>query len=294
LYSFAIFAFLCQPLMKALQVVLKPENLEMSEIEVPVQSLEDVRREIDALDEGILNLLERRFAAIEHVRVSKMRSATLGQSPVRPTREANVLRRLLARSAGGHVPPDFLVRLWRGLIATSTLIQAPVTIHVSKKLHQAIGHRLRMRDYFGTMPVEDYRDEAQALQQIKGNPGDLCVVETDSPWAEGFLAGKAGDAKVIACLPFLKDGAAPQLLVIGHAASESSGEDETLILTNGKLPRDFTPTPLWQVKIGPHRLSSLPGNLSEQESPLVGLMRSNASLGLKVVGRYPSPFEVQT
>jgi hypothetical protein len=46
------------------------------------------------------------------------------------------------------------------------------------------------------------------------------------------------------------------------------------------------------VKIGSRRLSSLPGFLSEHESPLVGLMRSNPGLHLRVVGRYPSPFEV--
>ena len=48
----------------------------------------------------------------------------------------------------------------------------------------------------------------------------------------------------------------------------------------------------WQVKAGTRRISCLPGFLSEHESPLVGLMRSNATLGLKVAGRYPSPIEV--
>jgi chorismate mutase / prephenate dehydratase len=253
--------------------------------------LDDVRREIDALDEGILNLLERRFAAIEHVRASKMRQASLGQSPVRPAREASVLRRLLGRAAGGHVPPDFLVRLWRGLISTATLLQAPMTIHVAKKLHQSMGLRLKMRDYFGLTPIEECRDEAQALMQINDNPGDLCVVETDSAWADAFVAGKAGAAKVIAVLPFIAENPVPRLLVFGHAPFSPSGEDETLILTRGSLPRDFVPTPLWQVKIGSYRLASLPGNLSEHESPLVGLVRSNASLELCVVGRCPSPFE---
>jgi hypothetical protein len=65
-----------------------------------------------------------------------------------------------------------------------------------------------------------------------------------------------------------------------------------LLVSDGKLPRDFAPAPLWEVKIGSRRLSSLPGFLSEHESPLVGLMRSNPGLHLRVVGRYPSPFEV--
>lgn len=258
----------------------------------PEQGLDDIRREIDALDEGILTLLERRFAAVEHVRVAKLREASLVQSPVRPAREAAILRRLLLKASGGHVPADLLVRLWRGIISSATLSQASVTIHVSKRLAHSQGLRLRLRDYFGMIPVEEYRDEAQALVQVNDNPGDLCVVETESAWVEAFAEGKAGKAQIIGCLPFLKTDPAPKMLVFGHASSEPTGEDETLILSDGKLPRDFSPAPLWQVKIGNRRLSSLPGFLSEHESPLVGLSRSNATLNLRVAGRYPSPFEV--
>ena len=252
--------------------------------------LEEARREIDALDEGLLNLLERRFACVERVRCAK---GDNGQaSPLRPEREAFILRRLLRRAGAGGVPPELVVRIWRAIMIEASLAQAPITIHVSRRFTQTMGNRLRLRDYFGPVAVEDYRDEAQALYQINGNLLDLCVVETDSPWLEAFLDGKAGRAQVIAALPFLKTGEAPALLVIGHARAVATGEDETLLVSDGKLPRDFAPAPLWEVKIGSRRLSSLPGFLSEHESPLVGLMRSNPGLHLRVVGRYPSPFEV--
>ncbi|HMT14073.1 MAG TPA: chorismate mutase [Aestuariivirga sp.] len=252
--------------------------------------LEEARREIDALDEGLLNLLEMRFDCVARVRAAKGGN---GQgTPVRPEREAFILRRLLARAVQGSVPPDLVVRLWRAIMAEASLAQAPITLHVSRRFAQTAGNRLRLRDYFGTMAVEDYRDEAQALYQIEANPTDLCVVETEAPWIEPFLEGKAGRAQVIAVLPFLKTEAMPRLLVLGHARAVATGEDETLIISDGKLPRDFTPAPRWEAKVGPRRLSSLPGFLSEHESPLVSLMRSNPGLHLRVAGRYPSPFEV--
>ena len=262
----------------------------MSDADNNQTSLEEARREIDALDDGLFDLLARRFDCVERVRTAKGGNGQA--SPLRPEREAYILRRLLSRAAETQVPAELVVRLWRAIMVEASLAQAPITIHVSRRFNQTMGNRLRLRDYFGATPVEDYRDEAQALFQIESNPLDLCVVETESPWLDAFLEGKAGRAQVIAALPFLKTGDVPPLLVLGHARAVATGDDETLITSDGKLPRDFTPTPLWEVKMGSRRLSALPGFLSEHESPLVSLTRSNPGLHLQVVGRYPSPFEV--
>ncbi len=258
----------------------------------PESELQDIRREIDAIDDGLMALLEQRFAAIEHVKAVKAKNDMLGGSPFRPAREAVILRRLLGRPQS-LVPADLAVRLWRTILSGSTQNQAAVTIHISKRLNSLMGVRLRIRDYFGAIPVEEYRDEAQALTQVNINSGDICIVETESPWVEAFIEGKAGKARIIACLPFLRDDPVPKLLIFGHSPSEPTGDDETLIISDGKLPRDFTPTPLWQIKLGARRLSCLPGFLSDHESPLAGLNRSNALLGLKIAGRYPSPIEIK-
>lgn len=255
-------------------------------------SLDSIRREIDAIDDGIVDLLVRRIQASERVRGQKNNTGTLNASPIRPAREAVIMRRLLSR-AGTAVPPELLVRLWRAILTSSTLTQAPVTLHISRKLSATKGHRLRLRDQFCSMPVEEHRDESQALMQVNINSGDICAVEIESPWADAFAVGQAGEARVIGVLPLLRENPVPSLLIFGHAHAQATGDDEALIISNGKLPRDFTPMPLWQVKSGSHRVSCLPGFLSEHEGPLVGLVRSNATLGLKVAGRYPSPIEVR-
>ena len=130
--------------------------------------LEDIRREMDAIDGGLLSLLERRFAATAHVRAIKSKNGGLGGSAFRPAREAAILRRLLSRPES-LVPQELLVRLWRNILARSIQNQVDVTIHVSKKLNASMGLRLRIRDYFGTLPVEEYRDEAQALMQVNAS-----------------------------------------------------------------------------------------------------------------------------
>ena len=109
-----------------------------------------------------------------------------------------------------------------------------------------------------------------------------------APLAEG----RAGRIAVSGVLPFLGDGAPPPLAILSHAKAEATGADETLVATNGQLPRDFAPTPLWQTQQGRFRLSAIPGFLEERENPLLGITRANGALGLKVLGRYPSPIEI--
>lgn len=264
--------------------------MSSSNLSPSTMSLDDIRRAIDAVDDEVLALLQKRFSLVDGVIAAKGVESSSWPSPLRPSREMQILKRLAVNAQ--ELPLDLLVRLWRGIITEATLRQAPVTIHVGKKLALAMGHRLRIRDYFGRFPVEECRDEAQALMQINANPADICIVETESNWIEAYMRGDAGKAQVIGILPVLKDADMPKLLVFGVAPTQATGEDETLLISKGSLPRDFSPQPLWQAKVGSFRLSSLAGSYSEHESPLIGLARSNPGLGLKVAGRYASAIEV--
>jgi chorismate mutase / prephenate dehydratase len=256
-------------------------------------SLAEARKALDQIDDQILDLLSKRIGITVDVKRAKQNDQSAHVSPLRPAREAMILRRLVRRGADADVSPTLIFRLWRSIISDSSLRQAPMSLHVAKHLNANMAHRLRLRDYFGPVPVEEYRDEAQALAQIDGSNADLCVVETGQPWVEAFMAGRAGKAQVIAALPTLKEDEMPKLLLIGDVPIEASGEDETLVITDGKLPRDFAPQPLWQAKIGALRLSCLPGYLTEHEGPLVGLVRSNPSLKLKIAGHYASAISTE-
>lgn len=258
-----------------------------------ILTLGEARSVLDQIDDQILDLLARRVSITAEVKLAKKNELQIHASPLRPTREAAIMQRLIARAKTTDVSPALIMRIWRAIISDSSLRQAPITLHISKHLNASIAHRLRLRDYFGATAVEEYRDEAQALMQIDVSPGDLCVVETEQPWVEAFIAGRAGKAQVIAALPAIKEDEMPKLLLIGQAPVEASGHDETLVITEGKLPRDFTPQPMWQCKIGSYRLSCLPGFLTEHEGPLVGLVRSNALLKLKIAGHYSSAISVE-
>jgi chorismate mutase / prephenate dehydratase len=251
-------------------------------------ALDALRRELDDVDDALLALLAKRVGLTAQVKSFKQVTAKDLGSPLRPAREAQIHRRIMQAANAQHVEPALALRLWRAILTQSSLAQAPITLHVSKRLTQTLGHRLRLREHFPAMHVEEWRDETQALMQVNVNPGDICIVETESPWIEACVSGKAGSAQIIGTLPVIRDETMPQLLIFGNAPAEATGYDETLLITEGNLPRDFAVHPIWQIKSGPWRVSALAGFYSEHESPIVGLARSNPSLGLKVAGRYPS------
>lgn len=259
----------------------------------PQESLDDIRREIDRIDDDILKLVAARLDVVERVRAYKAQTASLGTSPIRPGREAQILRRLIERS-GSAVPADLLFRIWRALIAAATLKQAPIRIHGSAAFFASATAQTLLREYFGPTAFADHPGETVAFAALAGHPGDLAAVAIDGPWARAWMEGHAGPAQVIGVLPFLTTSPVPRILIFGHAQAEPTGADETLVLTDGQLPRDFAPQPLWQVKTGSLQLTSLPGFLAEHNAPLVGLARSNGSLALSVLGRYPSPVEIRT
>jgi chorismate mutase / prephenate dehydratase len=255
-------------------------------------ALDALRRELDDVDGALLVLLAKRVSITAQVKSFKQVTSKLAESPLRPAREAQIHRRIMQAAKAHNVEPALALRIWRAILTDSSLAQAPITLHVSRRLSQTLGHRLRLREHFPAMVVEEWRDETQALMQVNINPGDICVVETESPWIDACVAGKAGTAQIIGALPVIRDEVMPQLLIFGNTPAEATGHDETLLITQGNLPRDFAVHPQWQLKSGPWRVSALAGFYSEHESPIVGLARSNISLGLKVAGRYPSAIEI--
>jgi chorismate mutase len=257
----------------------------------PSSSLSEIRREIDRIDDGILALVAERLAMADRVKRAKAENGGAGETPLRPAREAAVMRRLIAK-AKGQVPAEICFRLWRTLMANVALRQAPLRLHASAGLFASPTAQSMLREFFGEIAFADHPGEAAALKAAAGNPLDLAAVAIDSAWVKPFREGAAGKAQAIGCLPFLGAATTPKILIFGHAAQEATGDDETLVLTHGPLPRDFAPQPLWQVKSGSTQVSGIPGFLLEHSAPLIGLQRSNDALALTIVGRYPSPIEI--
>ncbi|MBK1658585.1 chorismate mutase [Paracraurococcus ruber] len=108
----------------------------------PADALGALRAEIDRLDDALHDLLMRRAAVVADLAASRVKGGT---SPLRPGREAMILRRLLGRHQGA-LPGDAVVRLWREIFGASSAMQGGFTV----ALHAPDAAQARLaRDHFG-------------------------------------------------------------------------------------------------------------------------------------------------
>jgi chorismate mutase / prephenate dehydratase len=187
--------------------------------------LDALRSDIDAADAEIHRLLIHRGRVIEQLIAAKRLGARA--SAFRPDREAEMMRRLAARHEG-PLPLSTVEHIWREIIGTFTLLQAPFRVHAAHASKPAMRDLLRYYFGFGTPLVEAASNRA-AIEAVVRSGTDLAVVAVADPleerwWAalsSGNDAAEPPAARVIAALPFLPldiDLDFPDVLVIGSAA----------------------------------------------------------------------------
>ncbi len=264
--------------------------MEKPDIQTP--ELNGIRQEIDSIDEQIVELLCARFAASEKVRLAKTADLVTGAMPYRPGREAVILRRLV-EVAAGRVPLAVIERIWRTVISASVLAQAEVGIVTIAEVMNDRRYRQAIDLFASLVPIQKATSLKVALASLTDGEQGLVVVPMKFDWLSVLeQTPDSKPARVVAVLAAGSDKPGRSLAVLGHAPSEPTGEDETLLVTTGKLPRDFVPKPIWHLKLADDvYLTSVPGYLDLAEQPLVSL-KGNIGLGLRIAGRYPSALEV--
>ena len=166
--------------------------------------LAELRREIDRIDEAMHRLLLERGDIIGRL-IKAKRTAETG-SAFRPAREAEMMRRLVARHSG-ILPLDTAESIWRVIIATFTYVQAPFRVHADFSAGEPA-----MRDcerfHFGfTVPLVGHMGPAGVVAAVASTPSDLGLVPIQASASGGawWAALEADTApKIIARLPFVE------------------------------------------------------------------------------------------
>lgn len=194
-----------------------------------------LRAELDRLDDALHDTLMRRAEVVAEVAALRVKGAV----PLRPGREATIVRRLLARHSGG-LPPVAIVRMWRELLASTTAQQRPMLVTVC----QADGdpaYLAAAREHFGALtPMRAHRTPAQAISEVSAGVATVAVlplpVEGEAPaaaWWTALLHRDDPRIHVVARLPFwsARPEGSPkvQALVVSAAAPDPSGADRSLL-----------------------------------------------------------------
>jgi chorismate mutase len=174
--------------------------------------LQELRKEIDAIDEQVHGLLMRRGDIIDRL-ISVKQTQETG-SAFRPAREADMMRRLAQRHRG-ILPLDTVESIWRVIIATFTYVQAPFSLHADLSLGES-AMRDSARFHFGfTVPFVPHFSAQAAVEAVANSKGDLALVSATSSRAPWWLALEAdGAPKIIARLPFIERADHPAALPV--------------------------------------------------------------------------------
>lgn len=202
-----------------------------------MSTLDELRREIDGIDEALHDLLMRRVEIGK--RVAEAKGGDHGPY-FRPGREAQIIRRLVARNESFLNIPT-LIRFWREILSANLNMQT----HVHAAVYMPAGAEKvydLARDHCGISASIDCSDDAsKVLDAVASGAATLGVLPgiamTDARWWPGLLADRKDESqpRIIARLPFCEtgpedgvNGFAGDAFIVAAQEPEASGEDRTL------------------------------------------------------------------
>jgi chorismate mutase len=196
-------------------------------------TLDELRAELDRIDDAIHDLLKSRAEAVTQVRLL----GNKGKNPFRPGREAEIIRRLLRRHSG-PLPASVLVRMWRELLAGTTAMQGQ---HLVSVCDTDPGNAFVQcaREHFGALtPLRLYHSPAQAIAEVSAGAATAAVLplpaeDEAAPWWTALLHRDEPRLYVVARLPFWapRPEGAPQVraFVLAAVAPDRSSLDRSLL-----------------------------------------------------------------
>ncbi len=259
-----------------------------------VTPLEVVRARIDAIDAELLRLIDERASMPAKVAAAKAAEAGGASAGfgLRPAREAQLIRRLMA---GAAASPTLIARLWRELIGDSLAQQGAYRLVAWGGRDPARIAELARFRFGSTPPLTMVAKSDDALKAAKME-GTVAILPLDpgAAWFGRLLAEPT--LKVFAVLPCLNAWGAPFALAVAGIEVEPSGGDQTLWVTDATAPAAAIEAALGDaglagdllIEAGGLKLFSLAGYVQAHDPRL-----DQAPGRLKgVIGSAPLPFDL--
>ncbi len=201
------------------------------------KTLNEIREEIDSIDNQLHDLLMRRASLVSSVAQAKKKE---GLQIVQPAREARMIRRLLSRHEG-LLPKSTIVRIWRELVGSVAFLQSGFTVSVCAEDNKCLYWDMA-KDYFGSsVPMKKIIGAQSAIAQVMDGKTDFAVVpwpdlnHESAPWWSHLLNTSSDETlSVICALPHGHSKKGEQdsfdrALIISRTEFMDSGDDISFI-----------------------------------------------------------------
>ncbi len=277
------------------------------------EALDSLRREIDAVDDSLHDLMMRRVQLVEQIgKIKAEEQNAAAPCPLRPAREMEIMRRLWNRHKGA-MDKDVLIRLWRELISACVNIQAPMCVAVYMP-ERGMGNLEIARDFFGAYtPMIPCRSAGLVLKELMQGEANVGILslndDTQGCWWHSIALEYKRTLTVFAKLPITgparSRGEGKIAYAVGKIAFEPTGEDRTLLVaeTDGTLSLSTLDLLLKAAGVPTNAicdahpidmtrkayLFEVDGYLSENDERFASVMEKEAGkiTMLRVIGGYP-------
>ncbi len=197
------------------------------------RTLDEVRADIDSIDDSIQDLLIRRTELVEEVRSIKRD----WRVKIQPSREAEIIYRLIGRHRGPFPKRD-LVAMWRILICATLSFEGPFSVAVYAPARDGDCWDVA-RDHFGPCtPFSRHRSVHSVIEAVRRQEAIVGVLplprhDDADPWWRHIATTHPEAPKIIARLPFAgfagNRAGAVEALVISPVTVVPTGRDRSFL-----------------------------------------------------------------
>ena len=223
-----------------------------------IPDIETVRREIDRVDNALLDLIAERLQLSAQVRKAKG-----GMRVWRPSREDSHVRQLSIAAEGTSA--SLVSTIWAELMSASLAAQGPMRLHVALE-GDALSNWSLVRDRFGAaLDVKTYPTTSAALAACYSEDEGIAVMPAPAPPPGGMInwwtalgpGGAMEGLHILAGLPRTGRRDWPRAVAVADVVLTPSGADQTLLCVTDKDP--VQEGAILRAESGDFRLFSLDG-----------------------------------
>lgn len=175
------------------------------------QGLDDIRRQIDALDDELRGLLRARRDLVGQIAAAKQASGA--GMPLRPARETQQMRALADYATGHGLPVAPLIAIWRQIISMAIAQQGGLKI-----IATAQTEALAQAHFGAALPVD--------------TQPDMAALAADALAVLPLAAAAQHAGQVVGLLPVLGP---PQAVLVGAVTEEPLAAPVTLVHSSAPL-----------------------------------------------------------
>ena len=263
-----------------------------------LNQLLEYRKQIDEIDQKIIDLLKARMEVVAEV--GKFKEKAKDRFFIKSSREADMIKNL-TNKIGDYLPKSVIVTIWRKIITSANVLEQNLKIGIYNPQNLSKYYYLT-REYYGDfMPIINFDNCAEIFSEITKNNLQLAVFalpnnDGSSQWWID-LANQNSELKIFAKFPFLKyeknQNQDEDLVVLGIKEAEKSQSDRTLLVINSpgnsleKILEEFGFSAKILAKNEQNYLVEIDGFFQQNDEKIQSL--ANPKINLKIIGHYPTP-----